>query len=73
MALAHPYTEKVSLSFRSHLKPARLSLAGTAFAVRNFIRPMAKAWHDYQSLRMLEAMPSGLLKDIGWPAPDTKR
>lgn len=73
MALAHPYPEKVSFSFRPHLQSARLLLAGNAFAVRNFIHPMAKAWRDYQSLRMLEAMPSGLLKDIGWPAPDTKR
>lgn len=58
---ATPWTEAAAI------RPRHPAL-GAAAAI---LRSLKARYRDYRTLRAIEAMPMGLRKDIGWPAPGT--
>lgn len=60
-----------NLTMTSITQPCRLrpSQRSRLFAQR-VIRRVLNGWHQWEAERAIEAMPTDLRKDIGWPTTD---
>ncbi|MBO9194560.1 MULTISPECIES: hypothetical protein [unclassified Rhizobium] len=56
-----------TITFRDNKLP---HVAHHDHSLSAYARKVARAWHQWQAAREIEAMPIDMRKDFGWPSAD---